>query len=413
MGFGALLDIRKDSKIAVRMSTRIAPIPLDEEARQSALQRLEILDTAPERAYDDIVELASAICGTPIAAMTLLDGQRQWFKAKVGLPFDETPREEAFCAHAIMQPDLFVVQDAEHDERFADMLAVKFSGVRFYAGSPIKSPDGFPLGTLCVLDVQSRDLTPVQSSALEALRRMVESHLELRRANHELVRLERQKRELTELVVHDLKNPIASILPNAKYLARAKNISPDERSAAVDIASASQAMLRLTLNILDISRAEEAMLVANREPVEIAALVEGVRATLAGHASEDGTTLVVEIAGDVDGVAVDRDLVRRLLENLGDNALKYASRGVVTLNAQREGSDLVLSVSDDGPGIPEADRERIFDKYARVQGAGHTERSRGLGLAFCKLACEAHGGTIKAEANTPRGMIFRARLPLG
>ncbi|MBX3228775.1 MAG: GAF domain-containing sensor histidine kinase [Labilithrix sp.] len=384
----------------------------DETARVAALHRLAILDTEPERAYDDAVELAASICGTPIAMMTLLDGQRQWFKAKVGVPFDETPREQSFCTHAILSDDTLVVPDARADERFKDLFVVQYPpSLRFYAGAPIKSPDGFKLGTLCVLDLESRELSKTQQDALEALRRMIERQLELRRVNMELVRLERQKRELTELVVHDLKNPIASILPNARYLARTTGLSENAKTAAQDITSSTEAMLRLVMNLLDISRAEDAALVPRCEPVVLADLLDSVRAGAAARATEQGGTLALDVADDAGTASLDADLVRRVLDNLADNALKYAPGGTVTLGARADAAGVRVTVADDGPGIPAAARAAIFEKYARVDGSPHAERSRGLGLTFCRLAVEAHGGRIWVEERTPRGAVFCMTLP--
>lgn len=384
----------------------------DEGARIAALHRLAILDTEPERAYDDAVELAASICGTPIAMMTLLDGQRQWFKSKVGVPFDETPREQSFCTQAILSDDTLIVPDASADDRFKELLVVQYApSLRFYAGAPIKSPDGFNLGTLCVLDVQSRALSKPQQDALEALRRMIERQLELRRVNLELVRLERQKRELTELVVHDLKNPIASILPNARYLTRTTGLSENAKMAAQDITSSTEAMLRLVLNLLDISRAEDAALVPKCTPVVVAELLESVRAGAAARAAEQGGTLALDVAEDAGTVSLDADLIRRVLENLTDNALKYAPRGTITLGARADGDSVLLTVADDGPGIPAAARAAIFEKYTRVEGAPHADRSRGLGLTFCRLAVEAHGGRIWVDERTPRGSVFSLTVP--
>jgi anti-sigma regulatory factor (Ser/Thr protein kinase) len=153
----------------------------DEAARLKALHRYRILDTEPERTFDDLALLASQICGAPMALLTLVDSDRQWFKARVGIPLQETSRAVSFCSHAIEGRDLFVVPDATQDVRFRDNPHVTGAPkIRFYAGTPLVTPDGHALGTLCVMDHVVRTLTPDQIEALEALRRQAQAMLELR-----------------------------------------------------------------------------------------------------------------------------------------------------------------------------------------------------------------------------------------
>jgi anti-sigma regulatory factor (Ser/Thr protein kinase) len=154
----------------------------EERARLEALQRYHILDTDPERGFDDLTMLASHICGTPMALITLVDADRQWFKSRVGISLAQTARAVSFCSHAIQHRDLFIVPDARHDERFRDNpLVTGDAEIRFYAGAPLVTPDGYALGTLCVLDKVARTLSREQLEALSALCRQAESQLELRR----------------------------------------------------------------------------------------------------------------------------------------------------------------------------------------------------------------------------------------
>jgi anti-sigma regulatory factor (Ser/Thr protein kinase) len=154
----------------------------EEQARLAALREYRIRDTAPEEAFDDLTLLASQICETPIALITLIDSDRQWFKSRVGVEVEETPRDLAFCAFAILQKDLLVVEDASKDPRFRDNPLVQADPkIRFYAGAQLCSSDELPLGTLCVLDRKPRQLSEGQYRALEALSRQVQAQLELRR----------------------------------------------------------------------------------------------------------------------------------------------------------------------------------------------------------------------------------------
>ncbi|WP_234733686.1 GAF domain-containing protein [Tellurirhabdus bombi] len=176
---------------------KAAAITDNEEERLKALASYNLLDTLPEADYDAITLLASEICRTPISAISLIDKDRQWFKSKQRLKASETPREQSFCAHAILEPDeIFIVPDARLDDRFSDNpLTTGYPNVVFYAGVPLMDAEGYSLGALCVIDSRPRTLTQNQLLALKALAQLVNTHFELRRTKDEL---ERTRAELQQ-----------------------------------------------------------------------------------------------------------------------------------------------------------------------------------------------------------------------
>ena len=186
---------------------RTPPLPVNEAERLKKLERYQILDTPSEQAFDDLTALAAHICGTPIALVSLIDDRRQWFKSTFGIKATETPREIAFCAHAILHPHQpLIVPNALEDERFVNHpLVASEPNIRFYLGSPLVTPEGHALGTLCAIDRVPREISPQQVEALQILSRQVMAQLELRSnlaqvtyTNHLLQRSEERFRLLVE-----------------------------------------------------------------------------------------------------------------------------------------------------------------------------------------------------------------------
>ncbi|HAC14456.1 MAG TPA: hypothetical protein DCE78_00710 [Bacteroidetes bacterium] len=216
------------------------PKPTNEAERLKALRSFNILDTDEEEFYDNIAKLASFICDTEIALITFVDDERQWFKAKIGLELKETSRDVAFCAYAIHQSDIMIVSDPTTDVRFSqNPLVVSDPNIRFYAGAPLITSDGYGLGTLCVIDSKHKELTSDQLNALDQLRRIAIQYLEFRkihttkgkmddqvqslqdRVNMMLKEIELKNAELQELskvLSHDLRAPLRGISSLAEWM---------------------------------------------------------------------------------------------------------------------------------------------------------------------------------------------------
>jgi len=251
-------------------------------------------------------------------------------------------------------------------------------------------------------------LVRVQSAV--KLRRMsadLREHYDLvRHQRDDLMRLQLQKERLTAFVVHDLKSPVTSMDLLAQSLVRDKDLSPRARESAQHIRDEARSLLRLILNLLDISKSEEGRLTPRLAPVKLEEMVGELFEALELRARTVNVTLEKHL--EVDAVTADADLLRRVLENLIDNALRHApERTAIRLSAVSRGSMIEIRVADSGSGVPHEMREHVFDRF--VQGAASERVGRGLGLAFCKLAVEAQGGAITLEEGNP-GAVFCVRL---
>ncbi len=228
----------------------------------------------------------------------------------------------------------------------------------------------------------------------------------LKKQRDDLLRLQLQKERLTAFVVHDLKNPVNTLDLHAQLLVRDKTLSPSARDSAMQIRAEARQLTRMILNLLDVSKADEGQLAPKRTEVDLKALVDGLLAELEVTARSRDVGLRSAI--DVARVFAAEDLLRRVLMNLAENAIRYApARTSVSISAARNGDATELRIADEGPGIPVEMREKVFDPFVQVDAGGEmvARTSRGLGLTFCRLTVEAHGGRIWIEDASP-GTVF-------
>lgn len=246
---------------------------------------------------------------------------------------------------------------------------------------------------------------------LRSLGTELREHYELvRRQRDDLIRLQLQKELLTAYVVHDLKNPVSVMDLHAQLLLRDTTLSEDARSSAATIRSEAVALVRLIMNLLDITRSDEGELRPRRARLDLRALGEEVVALQHGAARANGVHLVCDVGGQT-VMNADADMLRRLLDNLVDNAIRHAPRGTtVRILAEHRDGAVELSVGDEGKGVPPGDRERIFERHVRLEEESSSRTGRGLGLAFCKAVALAHGGDIRV-GDSEIGTVVCVRLP--
>jgi signal transduction histidine kinase len=392
-----------------------APRPFDEQARLEALQRYRVLDSTREEAFDDLVRLAALVCRTPISLVSLVDATRQWFKAKEGLDVPELPRETAFCAHAIMGVNLLVVPDTHADAIFAtNPLVLGPPHIRFYAGAPLITPEGMGLGTLCVIDHVPRTIGPEEARALTALARHVMTQLELRRSLLEIDERNSELDTFSRSVAHDLRAPLRAIR-GLSELIREENAGRILDARGQEwlgrIVQAADRMHALIDGVLSYARISRGNL-----PIETVELGSMVREVLNDLSAElESRRAVVEVAPDLPAVRASSVALRQALANLLSNAVKFVAPGVaprVRVEAERRGDRAVVSIADNGIGIPAALQGRLFQPFSTLLGPGDPNSGVGIGLSIVKKAVDRMGGRLGLESEPGRGSRFWLELAL-
>lgn len=401
-------------------------VPGNERERIQALFRLHLLDTPREELFDLCVKVAVAAVGASRGAVSLIDRERQWFKAIFGDLPPETRRDLSFCGHAIVHDEVLVVPDATDDPRFHDNPLVTEGGIVFYAGFPLRSHDGLPLGTLCVIHDEPIEITDDQIGMLAALSESIETHLDLRllalklgqigvdaqQEREILLDLEKKRLSLVEMSVHDINNPLTVAMGTAALLLNNRALSPDTREAVESIASATECAARLLRDLMSVARSKAVELHATFTRIDVCALALSLAQRLRILAAQQAQEILVENRSGDPTILADGLLIERTLRNLIDNALKNAGPGRITILLRDNGpEELEIAIIDEGSSIALDLHERIFDPGFRASKAT-TRSGYGLGLAFCRQAAELHGGTVRVRDPVEgRGNSFVLTLP--
>jgi len=398
---------------------------LDEEARLAVLDSYGILDTPPERSFDDVVRLVSQLLAAPIVAVNLIARGRQWFKSEIGLGMREMPLDDSICRFALLEEQQLIVPDTREDPRFrCNPLVTKDAGLRFYAGALLKTRDGVPLGTLCVLDDKPRPqgLSEQEQFVLATLAHQVMSQIELRKAMTEqealiaaLRQADQRKDEFLAMLAHELRNPLAPIVSAATMLSNF-NLDPAMVQRASEIVARQAGhMTSLIDDLLDVSRVTRGKVELELRELEfkdvIADAVEQVRPLIEKHRHR----LTVDLPPARAIVVGDRKRLVQVMTNLLSNAAKYTLEGGhIEVRLTTDGGALAVDIRDDGIGMSPDLIASAFDLFA--QGARGLDRSQGglgIGLALVRSLLKLHGGVVSASSQGPgQGSTFHVSLPL-
>lgn len=393
----------------------IAKIPNNEVERLQALREYSILDTLPEQDFEDITKIASEICQTPVALITLIDSDRQWFKSNHGLTVTETPRDYAFCAHAINTPnEILIVEDSRQDKRFADNpLVTGYQSVIFYAGIPLINPAGFSLGTICVIDHKPRELSEKQLDSLRALSNQVVKLLEFRKINKILLESQKEiQTRNTELeqfayvVSHDIKSPLNNIISLTTILKedQKEKISESGKQIITHIANSSLRLKSLIDGIISHYMGVN-IVINDKKEIDVDALLKEIISLL-----DSRHEFQITYNSDINSVKTNEAAIKQILTNLLSNSIKYNDKQEVKIDISvTSTADLYqFTIKDNGRGIDQRQFSKVFETFATLGTKDRFDNSgTGIGLATVKKLIEKLGGSITLESDLGVGTTFK------
>lgn len=387
-------------------------ITAQDETRARAIAQYDVVGRPPEPDLEGLVRLAATISGVSTAVINIIDDRFQHQVAAVGLSPSVCSREDSMCAVVFKDPGHVVISDAREDARFAanPFVTGAIASVRFYASSPLVTPSGIPIGTLCVFDEETGELSPDRSAALALLAHQVVDVLELRRITGLLSRSNERLESFAGQVSHDLRNPLAAVSGFIELAADSPELvnAPHAARALAHAESAATRMAIMIGDLLDFARLGGADI--RHEAVDLTLVLRAVLEDLDSVVRASGARVIVDAST---GVVGDPTLLRVLLQNLIANAIKFSDASGTTpqIEVRTEDTDggWRITVDDNGPGVPSAERECIFDLMER--GNTHDIPGLGIGLSTCRGIAQAHGGRIGVEDSGLGGASFWVELP--
>ncbi|TBW29062.1 ATP-binding protein [Gramella sp. KN1008] len=390
-------------------------VPTNEEKRFESVQKLDIIDSFAEETYDSITRLASEICGTPMALISIVGSDKNWFKSKLGTDIPETDREISFCGHAILEPtELFEIQNAREDIRFKDnpFVIPEEDGIRFYAGVPILDEQGLPMGTLCVLDSKENCLSESQKSSLKALAKQVELLFEYRKKNQALEKLKndldetnRILREFASTVSHDLKMPLANMILTADILKAKYSSRMDEEGINyLNYLKHSGLTLSEYINgLLDYYSSSNLEADLNQE-FFLNDLLEDIIDLL-----QIDQNCEINLPDNNLKIFGNSAALGQIFMNLISNSIKYNSSDkiIIEIDCTENREFYNFSISDNGIGIPKERHTHIFDLFTTVADKDRQgKKGHGIGLSTVKKLVGSLGGNIRLTSEKDKGTHF-------
>ncbi|MFU8812510.1 MAG: ATP-binding protein [Balneolaceae bacterium] len=389
--------------------------------RLRALHEYDILDTLPEEEFDALTRLASEITGTPISSINLVDETRQWSKSTHGIESTvfSLPRKKTICQYAVSEARQIEIKNLIEDQRFQQVSYVRGdSGLRYYLGSPLITPAGYAIGSLCVLDYEERSLSDSQKHQLSILADEVMARLELRKKNKRLEELNSFKSRMMKMLSHDMRTPLNGIIGITSLMQEMKYSDDSEYDEMLDLIEQSSRQLQNMIEeIMSYTMIESGGFTLDLEPTTLAHILEDIKMLYTPSAKTKGISLLFITKNADQPVALDSDKVEQILGNLVSNAIKFSNPGgEVTVAArtvkQDDAQQVELRVTDDGIGMEQEVADTLFDQPAASRKGTRGEKSTGIGLDIVKNFVELHNGTVAVESRPGKGSTFTVSIPV-
>jgi signal transduction histidine kinase len=392
---------------------------ISEEKRLEALHSFEILDSVDEEEFDNLTTLASQIANTPVAMVNLIDKDRQWTKSMTGLSLEvkEVPRDETVCQFTIKSPGVTEITDMRADERTSGLSHIKAKGgFRYYLGIPLLTKNNHAIGTLCVLDYKERKLSELQVRQLKIIAREVMTHLELRKKNKELEKLNDYKLQLMKMLSHDMRSPLNGIIGLSSML---REQMADEKSSHIevlDIIEQSSSQLNQMIDeVMNYSIIESGGLTLNPSEKKLDEIVENILQLYRPATRIKNIGLEFYTEGLEEPVLIDGDKFEQVIGNLLSNAIKYTNPGGwVKLSLIRKSNTLELKVIDSGIGMSDEETKDLLKNTSKIPASKGTsgEKSTGIGFDIVKHIIGLFEGEIEIESTEGKGTTFKVEIPV-
>lgn len=394
------------------MNPKATPYPasFDESSRLRALMKYALLDTPPEKNFDELTRLAATTLKTPFATISLVDKNRIWFKSQYGFTTKQIDRDPGFCATAVGNSGLYLVEDAQKDPRTKDNPLVHSGlNLRFYAGYPLRTASGHNIGMLCVMDTKPGKLSKNDEKALKSLAKLVEFQIEAR-YNSKMERLNHN--QTLSVFAHDLKNPLATINMAAEIIQKKKNDPQAIEKMCAHISTAGKDSLKLIEEMLDSSKAVFGQNM-NLSSFVYADLLKKVVETNSLIAKRKNQKIELLVETDCE-IKADSGKLTEIIDNLLNNAIKYSEKGQqIEVRLWEKEDEVILEVKDRGQGFAPRDKKQLFGRFSKLSAQPTDgENSTGLGLFIVKELVNAHQGSIYAKSEGEgKGAVFTVKLP--